>query len=101
MQGGYAHVPLATPVAYVTSVFEDVFAPTAGAEESNCYLLPYNAGPPIHPYPFAFANRRKPDRTIADPGYQAGETTGSVWAPQRGETLAPDRLRSDQRHREQ
>jgi prepilin-type N-terminal cleavage/methylation domain-containing protein len=79
---------LTTPVAYVTSVFEDVFAPTAVQRNPTwgaAYKVPYNVGPPIHPYPFDFANRRKPDGTIEDPAFNSSwrnitSVSGVMWA---------------------
>jgi len=67
-------VVLSTPVAYMTSIPEDVFASAAVSRDAvlaGPYKVPYNVGPPVHPLTFDYAYRRLPDgrdEDVAFPG---------------------------------
>ncbi len=55
---------LTTPVDYIASVPEDVFAAGAiggGGTWDGAYRVPYNSGPLVRPYTFDYANRIMPD----------------------------------------
>ena len=59
--------PLTTPVAYITSVFEDAFAVNgvpANLPQSAGYCVPFGVGNQlVRPFPFDYAYRTKPDGT--------------------------------------
>jgi prepilin-type N-terminal cleavage/methylation domain-containing protein len=86
-------VPLTTPIAYITSVFEDPFAEGGiidaddpGNVFDDAYRIPYASGELTRPYPFDYANRFRlngDDEEALFPGLwteRISESQYVVWA---------------------
>jgi prepilin-type N-terminal cleavage/methylation domain-containing protein len=81
-------VALTTPVAYLTSVFEDVFAANAAGRSDNFatpYQVPRGSGNRVRPYAFDYAWRLAPDGS--DEGSNPGDPT--AWGPPEPPTTIP------------
>jgi prepilin-type N-terminal cleavage/methylation domain-containing protein len=73
-------VPLTTPIAYISSVFEDVFAANAAGRDDNFaspYQVPRGSGNRVRPYTFDYAWRIAPDGS--DEGSNPVDPT--AWGP--------------------
>jgi len=60
-------VHLTTPIAFITSIPEDVFAVQAVYRNTilgNPYRIPYGTGPFVHPFTFDYACKRLPNGTL-------------------------------------
>ena len=86
------HVHLTTPISYIASIPEDVFAIYVVESSGTwkvAYEVPYNSGDFVRPYPFDYARRKKPDGTYeTDWEYICSNPSTTEWIMK---SVGPDR----------